>query len=614
MVLASGAQADDSTRAVRSQDAPASATLSGAQTAFRYDTDYPTIPYNGTATDNAVARLQAQLDRGVTRLEFRAPRGYLDSLLAALKIDASSQTLVYSKTSLQIEAISAATPRAIYFNDDTYVAWVQGDRMLEIVTMDAKLGAVFYTLPNHPGAPVRLVREASRCLTCHDTYSMAGGGVPQFRFTSTLVDVNGATLSEEPGIETTDETPLAERWAGWFVSGRSGQQAHLGNILVRNAKEMDARDLTRREDFDSLDGLLDVRPYLTNTSDIVALLVLEHQTYLHNLITRANFKSRTLLAKTEPGDSVEDLTWNGLSSKSQLRLQRLLEPMVHAMLFIDAASIRGKIASTSNFDRWFQAQPPRDRQGRSLRELDLTQPAFQIPPEFSDLFAGLRRSARLCQRVHLYETQRHPGWAGAGRHIRRALPAGAHGHPADLDRYQACLRTGGGGAPVNAQGGHMDLIATDRREQLIKIIREETGIDEALIEQLVRSFYVRVREDACLGPIFAARIAEWEPHLQRMCAFWSSIALMSGRYHGQPMRVHLPLPIDARYFDRWLALFEATAREVCPPKAAEFFIDRAHRIAQSLEFGVAAARGIVLGKGARLMPAVGDPPGTACDG
>jgi hemoglobin len=141
----------------------------------------------------------------------------------------------------------------------------------------------------------------------------------------------------------------------------------------------------------------------------------------------------------------------------------------------------------------------------------------------------------------------------------------------------------------------------ERRAQIIKTIEAETGIDEALIEQLVRGFYLRVRKDAVLGPIFDSRIAEWEPHLQRMCAFWSSVALMSGRYHGQPMRVHLPLPIDARHFDQWLALFEITARDVCPPKAAEFFIARAHRIAQSLEFGVAAARGIMLGKGDRLM-------------
>jgi hemoglobin len=144
-----------------------------------------------------------------------------------------------------------------------------------------------------------------------------------------------------------------------------------------------------------------------------------------------------------------------------------------------------------------------------------------------------------------------------------------------------------------------------RRAQIIKSIQSETGIDETMIETLVRRFYARVREDASLAPIFNARIGDWELHLQRMCAFWSSVALMSGRYHGQPMQVHSPLPVDARHFDRWLRLFEATAREVCPPKAACHFVQRARRIAQSLESGVAAARGVVLGKGARLRLGTG---------
>ena len=139
-----------------------------------------------------------------------------------------------------------------------------------------------------------------------------------------------------------------------------------------------------------------------------------------------------------------------------------------------------------------------------------------------------------------------------------------------------------------------------RRAQIITSIQSETGIDEAMIEKLVRRFYERVRADATLAPIFTAKIADWEPHLQRMCAFWSSVALMSGRYHGQPMQVHSQLPIDARHFDRWLKLFEETAREECPPKAALHFIQRACRIAQSLESGVAAARGVVLGKAARF--------------
>lgn len=126
------------------------------------------------------------------------------------------------------------------------------------------------------------------------------------------------------------------------------------------------------------------------------------------------------------------------------------------------------------------------------------------------------------------------------------------------------------------------------------------GITEAMIERLVRRFYTKVREDVVLGPIFEARIHDWEPHLQRMTSFWSSVALMTGRYHGAPMVKHLPLPVDFEHFDRWLALFEATAYGVCPLKAEQHFVERARRIAQSLELGIAGFHGVRLGRDERF--------------
>lgn len=132
-------------------------------------------------------------------------------------------------------------------------------------------------------------------------------------------------------------------------------------------------------------------------------------------------------------------------------------------------------------------------------------------------------------------------------------------------------------------------------------LEAETGINEAMIEQLVRGFYDRVRNDDLIGPVFASKITDWEPHLQQMFAFWSSVTLMTGRYHGQPMRKHLRLPVDHQHFDRWLALFEQTARELCPPKAAEIFLDRARRIAESFEMGVATANGVMLAPKQRLV-------------
>lgn len=140
-----------------------------------------------------------------------------------------------------------------------------------------------------------------------------------------------------------------------------------------------------------------------------------------------------------------------------------------------------------------------------------------------------------------------------------------------------------------------------RRAALIEQIEAETGIDEAMIARLVDTFYQRVRSDPLIGPVFAERISDWGPHLAQMRLFWSSVALMSGAYHGRPMPKHLPLPVDARHFDRWLELFEATAGDVCPPPAAAHFIERAHRIAESMELGIAGAHGVLLRKGERYL-------------
>ena len=142
--------------------------------------------------------------------------------------------------------------------------------------------------------------------------------------------------------------------------------------------------------------------------------------------------------------------------------------------------------------------------------------------------------------------------------------------------------------------------AAERRSSYAEGVTRETGIDEAMIERLINSFYADVRADPVLAPIFAAIVEDWAPHLAQMCAFWSSVVLMTGRYHGRPMEKHQPLPIDAAHFDRWLALFEAAARRECPPAAAELFIERSRRIAESLELGLAGQRGQFLAPGERL--------------
>lgn len=140
----------------------------------------------------------------------------------------------------------------------------------------------------------------------------------------------------------------------------------------------------------------------------------------------------------------------------------------------------------------------------------------------------------------------------------------------------------------------------ERRAKLTQQVKEATGIDRAMIENLVRSFYARVLDEPILGPIFAAEIHDWEAHLRKMFAFWASVTLMTGDYHGRPLPAHLRLPVGGVHFDRWLALFAATAHELCPPAAAELFVEKALKIAHSLELGMAVGRSAMLKPGERL--------------
>ena len=358
-------------------------TSSSVLPASRYDTDYPSIPYASAAKHNAYARLQGRMDRGEVKLDFKPGRGYLDSLLKALQIDPSSQVLVYSKTSLQIGGITAATPRAVYFNDQVYVGFVQNMPLLELAAVDDELGLVFYTLDNRETPSLRFAREAGRCLTCHDTYSMMGGGVPRVVVLSALIDGPANPPKRETSEDVGDQTPIRDRWGGWYVTGLQGRQYHLGNLPTDNdsflAGKSDAQRLNQRD----LDAWFNTKPYISNKSDVVALMVLEHQSTVQNLFTRASFKVRTVLSRSSAGGG-SDLprTWEEMSGRNQNVLKAMIEPLVKAMFFVDEADLAGQVSGTAGFEAWFQAQGPRDGQGRSLRQLDLKTRLFRYPFSF----------------------------------------------------------------------------------------------------------------------------------------------------------------------------------------------------------------------------------------
>jgi len=333
--------------------APATGTM------LRYETEYPTIPYlTGKRTDR-VAALIDRMNRGELELAYDEERGYLESLLAALEIDPSSQTLVYSQTSLQSRLIGPKTPRAIYFNDDVYVGYVQG-APIEIASLDPSLGPVFYLLEQNAARPA-FSAELGRCLSCHDSYSLTGGGVPRFIFGSGYTGTTGMLVSHEGWILVSDRTPLKSRWGGWYVTGRHGSQVHLGNMVIKTLYDFDKLDELRVGNRDTLDGLVDTTPYLTNKSDIVALLVLQHQADVQNLITRLSYDARTVVEKREEP------------------LEETAERLLRMMLFVDAVEYTDPISGDPSFVEQFTSRAQRDPQGRSLRDFDLTRRLFRYP-------------------------------------------------------------------------------------------------------------------------------------------------------------------------------------------------------------------------------------------
>jgi hypothetical protein len=352
------------------------------QRGFRYDIEYPAIRYLAAEPSARAAKLAARLTTGQATLSFREDRGYLEDLLAALDIDPSSQTLVFSKTSLQSDYITPEAPRAIYFNEDTYIAYEQGSPLIEIESIDPDLGVVFYTLRQSPVVNVRFVRQAETCLRCHDTYELTGGGVPRLLLGSGYIGTHGELVSHEGWILTTDRTPLESRWGGWYVSGHHGDQVHLGNIVVKDPADLQHLETLRIGNLDDLDSLIDTKPYLTNKSDIVALLVLQHQATIQNLLVRASFDTRQALA-------------SGTSTPSGV--DEVVEPLVRGMLFVDAAKLTAPIEGTAQFRTQFEQRGPHDKQGRSLRELDLKTRLFRYPLSFliySDAFDALPAPAK----------------------------------------------------------------------------------------------------------------------------------------------------------------------------------------------------------------------------
>lgn len=356
-----------------------------AQDAF----EAPPIRYSETVPENPVERLRADLEAGSTALT-PDEHGQLRPLLNLLGIPESSQVLVFSKTSLQINHISPAAPRAIYFNDDVYVGSVQHSDVLEISAADPKLGTVFYTVSPGAGGRPEIKRQRHECLQCH------GGSMtrnlPGHIVRSVFPSDDGQPIMKAGSTLTDHTTPLNERWGGWYITGAHGEARHRGNQIATETQYDASVDVEAGANQLALPPRVDTANYLTPHSDIVAMMVLEHQAHMHNLMTRASFETRMALHRQAVMDQIFDRAPDALSESSQRIVKSVGDALVEYMLFMEEPELEASIQGTSGFSESFAAQGPRDSKGRSLRELDLESRLFKYPLSYliySPQFDGL---------------------------------------------------------------------------------------------------------------------------------------------------------------------------------------------------------------------------------
>jgi len=341
------------------------------------DIEQAPINYSAATPRNAVERLQHCLATGTAKLEFDPKYSYLRSLLRELDIPESSQVLVFSKTSLQRERISPQTPRAIYFNDDMMVGFCLHGRVIEISAADVAIGTTYYTLGQARDEKRVPERQTESCLLCHS--SSANRGMPGHLVRSLYVDLEGNPLFSKGSFRTDHTSPLAERWGGWYVTGTSGRQKHMGNMIfqesfkpeeLRNDDGVNVVDLKNR---------FKTSLYLTPHSDIVALMVLEHQVGMLNLLARAGIETRMALHYQREINKALGVPADEPSDSVKTRIRSVGEAVVQYMLFRDEIRLTDRIKGTSSFASDFAARGPRDAKGRSLRDFDLNTRLFRYP-------------------------------------------------------------------------------------------------------------------------------------------------------------------------------------------------------------------------------------------
>jgi hypothetical protein len=345
--------------------------------------DHKAIQYAAGPLEDPVTKLDRDLAAGKAKLEFSPEFGWLPSILKRLDVNVDSQMLVFSKTSFQASKIGPRAPRAIFFNDKVTVGSVQGGDVWELAALDPQQGYIFYTLDVHKSDQPRFDRR-DVCLQCHQ--GPATLGVPGIMIASVYPDASGMPAFNF-GMPVTDQrTPFQDRWGGWYVTGTHGGMHHKGNAVARDRSKPDVLESQGTQNLTTLGRKFDDGLYLSRLSDIVALMTLEHQTRVTNLIDRVGWETR--IAK-------QDAKMDDANTRS--RIDRDIEALVTYGLFADEATLYDPVEGVSTFSKTFPQRGPHDSQGRSLRDFDLQKRLFKYPLSYmvySEAFDNIPDAAR----------------------------------------------------------------------------------------------------------------------------------------------------------------------------------------------------------------------------
>ena len=391
------------------------------------------INYRSEDLSDPVAKLQQQLSQGKTTLQYEPEHGYLRSVLKLLNVPIDSQTLVFSKTSFQYKKISPEHPRALYFNDDVYVGSVHEGKAIEIVSFDPRQGAIFYLLDENKVDKPAFQRAELDCTQCH----IAAGtrNVPGVLLRSIYPTSTGTQAPSSKSFITDQESPLKDRWGGWYVTGNYGGQSHMANAVVgaEGSQTSSSADQVSVERLVALSKTFDASIYLIPDSDVVAHLVLAHQTQMHNLITLTNYKTRLVLYAQANQNKNSGVSVDApLSDSARRQFEGPAEQLLRYLLFTNEATLSDseslKIEGSSIFAKEFTARGIRDSKGRSLRDFDLQNRIFRYPCSYliySESFDTLPEPAKGYVYHRLLEVltgqDRSPDFAKLSVEDRRAI-------------------------------------------------------------------------------------------------------------------------------------------------------------------------------------------------